>query len=132
MKDDLESNGKFLPKDHWINQSLPNKDDKTLLLLAIDLGRHEFVKNLLRCGADASLYNSDLKVTPLVFACKKTDFESLRLLVSFGADVNSVTGIGQSALHAACERGFTAGVSYLLKCQGIELGTVPRIYTFHF
>ena len=28
---------------------------------------------------------------------------------------------GQTALHTACERGFTPGVSYLLTCKGLEI-----------
>ena len=83
VEKDLECNGKTLPGDHWINQNLKNEDDKTLLLVAIDLGLHEYVKILLRSGADPSLYNYDLKVTPLIHACKKKDLESVRLLMLF-------------------------------------------------
>ena len=54
---DLESNGKILPNDHWINQNLHSEDDKTLLLMAIDLGKHEYVKILLQSGANPSLIN---------------------------------------------------------------------------
>ena len=117
---DLESNGKVLPNDHWINQNLHSEDDKTLLLMAIDLGKHEYVKILLQSGANPSLMNYDLKVTPLIYASKKKDLESIRLLTQFGADLNSVTlNNGQTALHLACERGFTPAVSYLLTCKGI-------------
>ena len=83
---DLESNGKVLPNDHWINQNLHSEDNKTLLLIAIDLGKHEYVKILLQSGANPSLMNYDLKVTPLIYASKKKDLESIRLLTQFGAD----------------------------------------------
>merc|ERR1719414_41361 len=43
------------------------------------------------------------------------DLTSMRLLTQFGANVNAVAfNNGQTALHAACDRGFTLGVSYLL------------------
>ena len=57
IKDDLEGKDMVLPKDHWINQSLPKEDDKTLVMVAIDSNAHEFIDILLRSGADPNLYN---------------------------------------------------------------------------
>ena len=115
VKEDIESNDIILPKEHWINQSLKTEDDKTLLLKAIELGLPAFVEVLLRSKADPNLYSHDLMVTPLIFATKSMDLTSMRLLTQFGANVNAVAfNNGQTALHAACDRGFTLGVSYLL------------------
>ena len=115
VKEDIESKDVILPKEHWINQSLKTEDDKTLLLKAIELGLPAFVEVLLRSKADPNLYSNELMVTPLIFATKSMDLTSMRLLTQFGANVNAVAfNNGQTALHAACDRGFTLGVSYLL------------------
>jgi ankyrin repeat protein len=112
----------ILPKGHWINQHLKESDDKTLLLTSIDMNCHEYTSILLRVGADPSLYNIDLKVTPLIFAVKKRNFKAMKLLLQFKAEVNSVSGnSGQTALHVAADLGFTEGVTLLLNQPGIEV-----------
>lgn len=122
VKDDLEAKHRVLPKEHWINQNLRGEDDKTLLLIAIDLHAHDFMDVLLRSGADPGLYNYDLLVTPLIFATKKADLESVQLLIKFGADVNTAAfNNGQTALHIAAYQGLTKIVTFLLSQPKIEV-----------
>jgi len=57
---------------------------------------------------------NDLAPTPVADAAESGDHETLRALLSDGADVNTATGDGMSALHWAAERGDVAMAQQLL------------------
>ncbi len=59
--------------------------------------------------------------TPMLFAAQKGDAESVRLLISAGADVNDVAPLGTSALVVAAHSGNSATAAFLL-----EVGADPN------
>ncbi len=47
----------------------------------------------------------NLKMTPLHYSTLRDNAEAAKLLLHYGADVNAVERLGQTALHLASERG---------------------------
>ena len=127
IKDDLESKGQVLAKDHWINEPLKSEDDKTLLLVAVQEANHDCMEILLRSGADPNLFSHELQLTPLILATRQQDVKAMEILVKFGADVNMAAfKTGETALHEACNRSFTKGVTFLLKQPKIEVNSKDK------
>ncbi len=113
--------GRPAPDDHWINSPIPEEGDKTLLMVAVDLGLKDFVQVLLQAGANADLYNPELGRCPLHLAAQGGDLAILSALFSGGAgnrpNVNSTMKNGRTALHLAAEGGHERCLEFLLKQQ---------------
>ena len=123
---DPEAKNTFpLPDDHWMNQPLEEEDDKTLLMLALELELAEFVKVLLRAGAKASQGSLELGRSPIHGAAQTGNVEMLSLLFwhqKNQADVNSiVTSNGRTALHISVENIQEDCVRFLLRLPGIDV-----------
>ncbi len=114
--------------DHWINRPLPDEDDKTLLMVAIDQGLHEYIEVLLQAGANAALFNSEVDRAPIHTAVETGDLRSLQLLfanVRNCAEVNAVRRTnGRTALHICAEKEKTACMEFLLRQPGVMVDVV--------
>ncbi|GFO07066.1 protein fem-1-like protein [Plakobranchus ocellatus] len=73
-----------------------------------------------------SLSAGQIDVTPLWYASATGNLDLVRLLTSFGADVNATTETGSTAVRAACCTGHVAVVHFLV-AHGADL----RIRTLH-
>ncbi len=95
------------PSDHWINRPIPEENEKTLLMVAIDLQLRDFVEVLLQAGADANLYNAELGQHPIHSAAQVRNAAVLEALLvgheSNRADVNARMKNGRTALHIVTE-----------------------------
>ena len=109
----------------------------TAFLFAAKVADLDVMRLLLEHGADPSL-NTEDNITPLMAAAgiswasnqerasEAQVLEAVRLLVEEqGADVNDVSDIGETAMHAAAYRGANSVVQYLFD-QGAELDVVAR------
>ncbi|KAL6241240.1 hypothetical protein RBB50_011919 [Rhinocladiella similis] len=85
---------------------------KTALISAIQQRKHKMIEQLLDCGVPA---DSGMDVNVLREAVLNRDAESVRLLLLFGADPNSVDKSSSTALLAAIEASFMEGTKLLLK-----------------
>lgn len=119
----------------------PNKTatrNQTALMWAAEQGDSEVVRSLLEYGADVSartatreqLMKSDKEQeshpeykhwvvvggnTPLIFAARSGDLESVTYIVDAGADVNELTALGTSPLIMAVNSGNPEVVEYLIE-----------------
>lgn len=76
------------------------------------------VKLLVDLGANVNPRGSDLYETPLQFAVRTNNFDTVRFFVMHGADVNvRASYLSEVALHCAVVKGFDKIVEYLLKNQ---------------
>src|SRR5436190_1204165 len=99
-----------------------NENNVTPLSLACVNGSATMVAALLAAGADPNIAQTPGEVgpggsggfTPLLFAARVGDVESLRLLVEHGADVNEVGADGSSPLIVATLRGHVPAAIFLL------------------
>ncbi|KIW17124.1 hypothetical protein PV08_04315 [Exophiala spinifera] len=85
---------------------------KTALISAIQQRKHKMIEQLLDCGVPP---NSGMDLNVLREAVLNRDAESVRLLLLFGADPNSVDKSASTALMAAIETSFIEGTKLLLK-----------------
>ena len=60
-------------------------------------------------------------LTPLVFAVRANDLESVKVLLAAGADVNQVTGYGWSPLLVATQNRYYKLGAYLLELSLIHI-----------
>lgn len=78
-------------------------------------GNKNAVETLLKHGANINLGNCNGD-TPLMYCwtngCVSIDW--VGLLISFGADINSINNIGQNALHLACKRNDIESAKFLI------------------
>ncbi|KAI1618132.1 ankyrin [Exophiala viscosa] len=88
---------------------------KTALISAIQQRKHKMVEQLLDCGVPPE---SGLDVNVLREAVLNKDAESVRLLLLFGADPNSLDRNGSTALLAATEVTFLEAAKLLMKYGG--------------
>ena len=63
------------------------------------------------------------KTTPLILAAEYNDFEILKLLIEYGANINSLDKEGNSPLWIASHGGNYKIVDYLLKQEDIDINT---------
>lgn len=87
--------------DHGANVNTVSGWLGTALHAAIDNGgdhRSSMIKLLLHRGADINQKVENIG-SPLVYACRRKDLDSARLLIDAGADLLSVDIGGHSALH---------------------------------
>jgi ankyrin repeat protein len=109
----------------------------TALMLAAKAADVEVMRLLLEYGADASLHTED-NITPLMAAAgiswasnqdrasEAQVLEAVQLLVEeTGADVNFVSDVGETAMHAAAYRGANNVVQYLFD-QGAQLDVIAK------
>lgn len=88
---------------------------RAYLAQASEFNQVDVMKVLNNCGADLNKPNS-LGKTPLQAACssENTGAEPVRLLLSWGADVNVCSSTHMSAMHYACDRLYLDKVRLLL------------------
>ena len=71
-------------------------------------------------------------LTPLLFAARDGDLESVKMLVTAGANLNATTGIGETALMLAAHNDHTEAALYLLD-KGADPNIVEAGHTaLHF
>lgn len=80
------------------NINIISYDLRTPLLIAVELDDLEFVKSLIKSGANIDCIDGSGK-TPLLLALEEGRFEIAEYLMKRGCNVNAVDGLGQSALH---------------------------------
>ncbi|XP_048779192.1 ankyrin repeat domain-containing protein 29-like [Ostrea edulis] len=80
------------------NINILSHDLRTPLLIAVELNDLEFVKSLVKSGANIDCTDSSGK-TPLLLALEEGRFEIAEYLIKKGCNVNAVDGLGQSALQ---------------------------------
>jgi ankyrin repeat protein len=111
--------------------------DQTALMWAVAQGHHHVVRELIDAGADVTARSKvrprlmsnegvfggafDSAVvenlgdfTPLMFAARRGDVESARLLLASGADINDIAGNNASALVMAIHSGHSPLAEFLL------------------
>ena len=123
---DTSSDGEFpLPDNHWINASIPEEDDKTLLFVALQGKLYDFVQVLLQAGASAKLYNKELKRYPIHVAAQTGDPRCMKLLFQNPKnqpEVNVLMGkVRRTALHVCAENGFEDCMDVLLQQPNLEV-----------
>jgi ankyrin repeat protein len=107
----------------------------TAFMLAAKSADVEVLRLLLEYGADPAI-NTEDDITPLMAAAgiswasnqdrasEAQVLEAVQLIVEeLGADVNAVSDVGETAMHAAAYRGANSVVQYLFD-QGAELDVV--------
>ena len=116
------SDGK-LSNDHILNTCLKFKNGKTLLLFTIEKGKTsaEYTKALLCAGVCPNTWNHELNIYPLHFAAKHKNASAMRLLLNYGANINSTLNNGRTALHICAKLGYKEGTDVLLKNKGIDV-----------
>ncbi len=102
------------------------EDGWTALHLAAYYGRPEAVGLLLARDADVGLRSSNsMENTPLHAAVAGRQFESVKLLLENGIDVNATQHGGWTALHAAAQNGDTR-LAELLLANGADREAVSE------
>ena len=109
----------------------------TAFMLAAKAADVEVMRLLLRHGADPTI-NTEDNITPLMAAAgiswasnqdrasEEQVLEAVRMLVDeLDADVNFVSDVGETAMHAAAYRGANSVVQYLFD-NGAELDVVAK------
>jgi uncharacterized protein len=108
----------------------------TAFLLAAKSADVEVMRLLLAHGADPMI-GTEERITPLMAAAgiawasnqdrasEAQVLEAVKLLVDLGADVNAVSDLGETAMHAAAYRGANSVVQYLFD-KGATLDVVAR------
>jgi ankyrin repeat protein len=112
-------------------------DGATAFLLAAKSADVEVMRLLLAHGADPGIGTED-NITPLMAAAgiawasnqdrasESQVLEAVKLLVDeLGANVNTVSGLGETAMHAAAYRGANSVVQYLFD-KGATLDVVAK------
>ena len=104
----------------------PEVDKDLNLLTAVRTGDNKRVKELLAAGASANGAKDDrLGLTiPLVEAVTNGHVETAKILIAAGADVNKISGLGNTALVVASHLGDAESVKLLLGS-----GANPNIVT---
>ena len=102
------------------------KDNSTPLILATNACSVKTVQLILDYGVyNVNDYESVLKRTALMLACKKGCSEIVELLLSVpDIDYNRGDISGMTALHFACRKGDTKSVELLLKMPNINVNAV--------
>jgi len=109
----------FLKNGLYINTV--NKDGKTALIIASDLGYLDLVKYLVEKGADVNAKSKD-GTTPLIIASSWGNIEIVEYLIEKGADVNLGDKTGMTALMRASYNGKLELVKLLIE-KGVKVKT---------
>ncbi len=94
----------------------------SLLYSAVNYGSIEYVKKIIRCGADLDIQGGFMKWIPLHRAADLEKVEICRALIEAGADVDLLDTHSETALHFATVRG-SAEICRML----VEAGAVVDI-----
>lgn len=92
-------------------------DGRTPLTIAAELGNATLIRCLLEHGAEISRPSVQINLfgtTPLMYAAYSGDYDSVKLLLSWGANVHAKARGGNTALMSAASRGDYASVKLLL------------------
>jgi len=76
--------------------------------------RVALVRKLLEEGAPSNSYTTGSGDTALHFAASKGNFDACKLLVEFGAKLNTLTAAGKSAVELASENSHKEVVDFLI------------------
>lgn len=121
---------------HRPNKGHLNKTEATPFLLAAETGDIAYLKLLLEMGADPTLTNVD-QCTPLLAASgigvisdgdetagtEQEAIETIRWLLTLGAELNAVDRHGGTALHGAAYKSWTQLIAFLH-----EQGADPQVW----
>ncbi len=111
--------------EHGLMLNQYGKDGQTALLLSCKFGQVESAKWLLTLGADPNLPGDDiLREHPIQAAAGSNQLQIMQILLSYGANVNSVRADQLSALHIAASEGYINMCRWLL-----ENGANPLLKT---
>ncbi|HMQ06884.1 MAG TPA: ankyrin repeat domain-containing protein [Saprospiraceae bacterium] len=98
-----------------------SSDGFTLLGFASFFGHLPIVNLLLKLGANPNIASKNpLKVAPIHSACAISDIDIAKLLIEFGADVNTKQIQGVTPLHSAAHNGHT-NLTILLLENGADV-----------
>lgn len=87
---------------HGANMEIKNSNKETPLQTAVDNNNPEFVKELLKHGANPNhKMNDNLKRTVLHKACSNGDISMVKVLLEHGANVNEIDMVNFTPLHCA-------------------------------
>jgi ankyrin repeat protein len=87
----------------------------TALYLAVTVGNSTAIERLLKKGARADVYQSDVTGAPLWEAFSKRDYEAVELLLSHGANPNIVNSYDRTPLHLVATTGVVEMIEVLVK-----------------
>ena len=86
---------------HGVNMEIKNNDQETPLMTAFMVERPEYVKELLKYGANPNHQISRLRRNTLLHeVCKRGDISMVKVLLSHGADVNGLGMDNRTPLHS--------------------------------
>ena len=92
--------------EHGVNMEIEDIDNKSPLLLAIEQSKYEFVKTLLRYGANPNHQRNDgFGSTLLHEACLNGKLSLTKILLEHGADVNALDNHKQTPINLAIIEG---------------------------
>ncbi|MCP3659056.1 MAG: ankyrin repeat domain-containing protein [Bacteroidetes bacterium] len=89
------------------NNQDPNattKENYTALHIATNFNYPKIIEILLKSGADPDHQKNEYKASPLHIACSKNRLEIARLLIKYGAYLNTVNILEDTPLHEAVEK----------------------------
>jgi len=98
-----------------------------ILLLVTEKQRFNLAAQLVEAGVDVN-YQYPLSksyadgMTPLLYACKANNFEFVKMLVEYGANVNAKNKNGSAALSIARANGNSQIANFLLENGAVESG----------
>ena len=124
---DVQSLEKLLVNGFDINTSIPS--DGTLLIMAVNEGRSDFVEYLLSNGADVN-QSSQGDGNPLIAASKKGDVKVADVLYQYGAEVNVLVGGDETPLINAARSGSLAMVKFLVE-RGADVNLSAEVKNLH-
>jgi ankyrin repeat protein len=110
-----------------MNPNGTNKEGKTALIVACQMGRVSMVQLLLEKGAGVNVADAKFRATPLIWAGLANNSEVTKLLLEHGANpkVMEQQG-GTTALEAAAGRGNVESVRLLL-AKGASVNTKDKL-----
>ncbi len=100
--------------DAGFSSSVRNTKGVPMLCIAVRKCHMDIVKYLIDIGADINAVSEDRHNTPIMDAASTGDLESIKLLVSEGADLETQSKNGQTALILAVGHGDIEVSNYLL------------------
>jgi len=78
-------------------------EDSSPLSTAVYSERIDFIKELIKLGADVNIPDPETIDYPLKIAADKNNYESVKILIEAGADLNSIDIYGNDVVHYLSE-----------------------------